>query len=114
MILRDFQTLKPGDPVAYFISRHMEPNRCVVEKVTPSGRVKLDNGAEFNADGTIRGRDTFNRAYLEVWTDDIKERIRKADLVRAMETRGNARRWTELSLDQLERIAAIIAEKKEA
>jgi len=63
-------TLKVGDEVAISSRYHLQV--CKVSKITPSGRLNLDNNAVVNSDGSIRG-DSYN--HIEQVTDEIRIKI---------------------------------------
>ncbi len=49
----------------------------VVKRITPTGRIKTDKGLELNPDLSIRGASGYNRSYISLFTDEIKEEIAK-------------------------------------
>ena len=99
--------LVAGDPVAVF-----KGETCVaiskVTKVTPTGRVVLENGLVFNATGVERGcTNAWRPRTIRYWTEADALARRKDILVRYLESFTYSRGWTELPLEKLEGIVAI-------
>lgn len=80
-----------------------------VIKISPSGRLVMDNGDILNPDLTIRGSVFTTRPsrYCEV-TDEIREEMRRHDLLQKV-SRFNA---SAMTTDQLFRVAQIMDEQK--
>lgn len=72
----EFKNLKVGDKVFVYYTGHTAIK--VVEKITPTGLIKVD-GILFNTNGRVRGGDTYCRTYIEIATpekiEEFKQRI---------------------------------------
>jgi len=80
-----------------------------VKKITPTGRVRLENGLYFDADGREITSDTRVRHLLSFEEyEERKEEHRRRDLVMKIQSTN----FQNLTDDQLTRIAAIIGEDR--
>lgn len=104
--------LKPGDQVV--VNGGMRHNRYTfhkVAKITPTGRINLDNGQVFKSNGHALkdpGKWSFRDVLLEP-TQEIRDKLRKERLAFEL----SHYKFEALSLDQLERIKAIVREGSE-
>ena len=74
--------LKPGDEIAVDNSNHWRRNSYEIRKVakiTPSGRIKLDDGRQFQPDGKEIG-EAYSRPLRQV-TPEILEFIKRKELL---------------------------------
>lgn len=71
------KTLKVGDEVAMENSRFSYCKWLIykIVKVTPTGRLNLDNGLVINKDGSIRGDSYSNYSRIYKVTDEIMKHI---------------------------------------
>lgn len=104
--------LKPGDEVAmavggYGLGRGFNLRR--VERRTDSGRIILDTGTVFNANGNERG----GRRWLREPTAELKSELDTNDRTNKALGRLNQVRWRELPLETLEAICALLTAKDE-
>jgi hypothetical protein len=88
-------------------------NTSTVKKITPTGRVRLENGLYFDADGREITSDTRVRHLLsfeeyEERKEQQEEEHRRRDLVMKIQSTN----FQNLTDDQLTRIAAIIGEDR--
>lgn len=97
------KTLKSGDEVAYLQKtlNGVMWRVATVEKVTPSGRLNLPSGFVVNPDGYFRG-DKFRTIYPV--TEEIREEIKKVELVKNITRRFNEVDLTKASVIDLTKV----------
>jgi len=110
------KTLKVGDEVAirsYQRWGGSPYSLTMINKITPTGRLKLDNGLEFNADGSMRGGDTWTiSSDIEPVTDDVLSVIHKYKLVSSVEKGLDRFKWQAVEEDDLEIVLGILNKYK--
>lgn len=77
--MTDLSTAKPGDLL--YIWGRMNQRLDKVDRITPTGRVVLKNGEQFNADGSRRGDGPYSCVSARVATEDDIAGIYRANLV---------------------------------
>lgn len=104
--MRDFiKNLKVGDQVAYSASFSQFYSVGTVSKITPTGRIYLDNGKKFNNGGHELGAaGRWSSASLYELTDKIKDKAVKQQLLQ----RIDRSELNKLSNDDLKKIVDII------
>lgn len=106
------KTLKVGDEVA--IRSYHRLGGCpyaiaTINKITLTGRLKLDNGEEFNADGSLRGGDSWRiTSNIEPITDEVLNIIYKYRLVSSVEKGLGRLKWQAVEEDDLEVVLKVI------
>ena len=75
------KSVKVGDEIAISYSSPWRIGYaiCKVEKITPTGRIKLDNGTQYNADGEKIG-DRYSHPLRQI-TPEILELIKRRSLM---------------------------------
>lgn len=112
-------SLKAGDQVAlegmyHPTQRYHDYSLDTVRSVTPSGRIKLVSGKEYNPDGSLRGRET-GRA---MWGSPSYKLVEPTpNILESIETRTRRREllaeikcieWDKLSNEQLDAVLAVV------
>lgn len=100
--------IKVGDELAFCGGYEQRWEIHRVEKITPTGRIRCGR-YELNPDLTVRGWSSFTPRSCEPVTDKIRERYKRQELAYML----NDIDWTEVSMQKLERIAAILAEENQ-
>jgi hypothetical protein len=102
-------SLKVGDEVA--VRRgygHASYELAVVQKVTAT-QIVLERHRFYKHNGRqVGGSNSYDQFQIMQPTPEIRESVRRAKLLRMLDGRN----WSLFSTDQLERIAAIVAERK--
>lgn len=102
------KNLEVGDTV--IISGYWNARIAAVEKITPSGRIKVD-GMTFNPDGSERGGDAWHRSRLfEATPEVVREMQEKETIQKALR---EMRDVTKLSYNQAVEILKILEPPKE-
>lgn len=104
------EKLKVGDQVV--VSTNMGRVLRTVDKITPAGNIKLNNGTLYNKDGSQRGNNGWYSNSLEEATPEVIQEIKKAHFIvyarkKIKESLNN------LNVDQLREILKIISTDKE-
>lgn len=110
------KALKVGDKVAIRSYQRwgVSPYTvATINKITPTGRLKLDNGKEFNADGSLRGGGSWSiTSNIEPITDEVLSVIRKHKLVSSVEKGLDKFKWQAVEEDDLETVLDVIKKYK--
>jgi len=97
--------LKVGDKVV--ISTGSYSRRVTsVTKITPKGFINIESGQTFTQDGYQRGGDTWHRASLSEFTDEIALEFKKIKLI----SQCKEIQFGKLTIEQLEQILLISKE----
>ena len=99
----DLTNAKPGDTL--YISNRWNKWLDKVDRVTPTGRVILKNGLQFNADGRKRGETDWDRTYARLATADDIAGINRNGLVTKLRHFGA---WDKLTPDHLKLVVEIV------
>jgi hypothetical protein len=102
----DLTAAKPGDTL--FIYTRWKKWIAKVDRVTPTGRVILQNGTQFNPNGDKRGESGWDRAHARIASDDDLASINRDALVRKLTHFP----WHKLDAENLKKIGTIIADAK--
>lgn len=97
------KNLKVGDKVIF--SRRFFESVEKVEKITPAGNIKVRN-CLFNPNGTERGGDIWNKAYLYEATPDLIERIIQKNTIKKAKCLMKA--TTNITLEQAKGIIVLL------
>lgn len=102
--------LKEGDEVAYDTVRYGGERNYViktVKKITPTGKIRLDDGTLFDENGEHRSGSGWYRTYYRLvpLDQDVKDSIRRNQLLYEL---GNVD-FKKFPLDKLEEIMKIIS-----
>ena len=94
-----------GETVAYDTAYGSEPNYTVskIAKITPTGRITLENGVKFDKYGTHKITD-FRHYYLRKYDDHVKDSIEKKKMLRDI---GNIN-WRDLSNETLKKVLELV------
>lgn len=87
-----------GDRV--LVSNHSCERLSIVERVTPTGRIRISNGWLFNSSGMRNGSYTFSSARLTIASTEDIQRVEKADMARDLKHVN----WSSLDHAQLQKI----------
>jgi len=93
--------LRVGDKVV--ISNRNGKSITTIVKITPTGIIKTEKGAQFNPDGFQRGGDTWSNYSLNQLTDELQLEFKKKGLVKKFKEID----FSKLSIEQLEQIISI-------
>lgn len=96
--------LKPGDKVAYQPSPHGPERIDRVEKITPTGRIVLQSGRRFTANGIGIVGGAWGKPGLKPVTPDVLDRIITARRRAAIETV----RWDGVPADVIDAVLEIL------
>lgn len=102
--MTDLTEAKPGDTLCIY-NRHTKW-LDKIDRVTPTGRVILKNGSQFDPSGYKRGDSGWNRTQARIATEDDIADIYRAGLVSKIE---RFRAWDKLSADDLKAAAGLVA-----
>ena len=99
-------SLKQGDKV--IVQRRSIEDICTVERITPTGIIKLNNRLQFDKHGRERGAGYGWTHWLRELTDEKRAEFEHRNLAQ----RVSKIDWSKCSADQLRRIKAITEEDK--
>lgn len=106
--------LKAGDRVAtysYSAWNRLRYSIATVSKVTPSGRVRLEDGKEFNPDGSQRGVSQSKYSSLcelRILTEEIEAEVALYKAVREVEVLIQKTNLEKLPLDSLQQLITLL------
>ena len=105
------ENLKVGDQVIV----HTNMGRVIrtVEKITPAGNIKLNNGTLFNKDGTERGRSTWNTTYLGEATPEVVKEIKEKHFIICVKKQLKEFLKKDLTIEQARALFQLIKETEE-
>jgi len=106
------ENLKAGDKI--IVTSRYYQTITTVEKITPTGRIKID-GEYFGKDGYAIGRgDTwYGRSHLKEATPEAVEKIRQNNIIdKAIEATRNIRK-EKLTYEQASKILAALGQTEE-
>ena len=103
------EKLKVGDKV--IVNTRLGRIVREVEKITPAGNIKLNNGSIFNKDGSERGGDNCTRSFLSEATPEVIQEIHDAKVIAY--TKKRMKELKELNIEQARAILKILSESEE-
>lgn len=99
-------TLNIGDEVAFRAGFENSWYLATIDRITPTRRF-FCGGRQFDNNGRCRG-DNYGAASIEPVTQEVRDAVRNRKIVRRLRDVV----WSNLSLDSLRRIVAILDEEK--
>ena len=104
------ENLKAGDQVIV----HTNMGRVIrqVEKITPAGNIKLNNGTIFNKDGRERGGNDWNATYLGEATPEIVKEIKEKHFIICVKKQLKEFLKKDLTIEQAQALFQIIKENE--
>ena len=108
---KEFENIKAGDKV--IISREGLENIFTVEKVTPTGRIKVNGEYYRSDDGHKIGSGIWCRGYIVPYTEERAEAIKREGVIRCCIRDLRGLTMEDLSYEKAVRILAILKEKEQ-
>jgi hypothetical protein len=108
MTMTELTGIKPGDTL--FISNRWSKWLDKVDRITPTGRVILKNGTQFNPDGYQRGQTGWDRTSARPATNDDIAGINRSHLVQKL----SRFQWDKLGAEDLKAVGEIAAKYPDA
>lgn len=104
MASENLKNIQVGDMV--FI--HYHSHKCIkpVQKITPSGLIKVD-GNLFNSNGFIRGGGSYCTTYIEIATPEKIEEFKQRIYIKKVLAHLRELQFEDITLEQAERINQI-------
>ena len=104
------ENLKAGDQVIV----HTNMGRVIrqVEKITPAGNIKLNNGTIFNKDGRERGGNDWNVTYLGEATPEIVKEIKEKHFIICVKKQLKEFLKKDLTIEQAQALFQIIKDNE--
>ena len=106
------ENLKAGDQVIV----HTNMGRVIrtVEKITPAGNIKLNNGTIFNKDGSERGGSKWNTTYLGEATPEVVKEIKDKHFIIYVKKQLKEFLKKDLTIEQARALFQLIKETEES
>ena len=98
-------SFKVGETVAYDTAYGSEPSYVIskIAKITPTGRITLENGTKFDKYGIHKITD-FRHYYLRKYDDKVKEAIERKKMIGDIKMVN----WRDLSTETLKKVIELI------
>ena len=104
MLAKDLENIQVGDMVFVYYHSHT----CIkpVQKITPSGLIKVD-GNLFKPNGRIRGGDLYCTTYIEIATPEKIEEFKQRTYIKKVLANLRELKFEDITFEQAERINQI-------
>lgn len=105
MVSKNLKNIQVGDMVFIYYHSHT----CIkpVQKITPSGLIKVD-GNLFNSNGRIRGGGSYCTTYIEIATPEEIEEFKQRMYIKKVLAHLKKLKFEDITFEQAERISHIL------
>ena len=103
------EKLKVGDKV--IVNTRLGRIIREVDKITPAGNIKLNNGSIYNKDGSEKGGDSWTRSFLSEATPEVIQEIHDSKVIAY--TKKKMKELKELNIEQARAILKILSDNEE-